>query len=108
VGFDARFSALSRTYVYRLSDAPTTRDPLRRTHVTWHRDRLDAAAMAASVRPLVGLHDFAAYCKPRAGATTIRTLERFEWRRPEEGPDAGLCVATVEADAFCHHMVRSL
>lgn len=103
-GFDARFSALERTYVYRVSDDPATRDPLRRSHVTWHSRPLDVDAMSSAVVPLAGLHDFAAFCKPREGATTIRTLGAFTWQRD----DGGLVVATVVADAFCHHMVRAL
>lgn len=106
--FDARFSALARRYVYRVSDAAATRDPLRRSHVLWHHRPLDAEAMARAAEPCAGLHDFAAFCKPREGATTIRTLERFTWERPAAGADAGLLVATVVADAFCHHMVRAL
>jgi tRNA pseudouridine38-40 synthase len=72
--------------------------------VVWHRRPLDVAAMAEAAAPLVGLHDFAAFCKPREGATTIRTLEVFSWTRDE----AGLVVADVRADAFCHSMVRAL
>ncbi|MCL2467803.1 MAG: tRNA pseudouridine(38-40) synthase TruA [Micrococcales bacterium] len=105
-GFDARFSPVSRRYAYRVCD--THRDPLTRSFVLWHRGPLDVAAMAASTGPLLGLHDFAAYAKPREGATTIRTLLRFDWQRVHDGPDAGLVVAQVEADAFCHSMVRSL
>ncbi len=107
-GFDARFSALRRRYAYRVCDDAALRDPLSRTHVLWHRRALDVEAMAAAAAPLVGRHDFASYCKPRVGATTIRTLEAFSWARPAAGPDAGLVVATVQADAFCHSMVRSL
>lgn len=106
--FDARFSALERRYVYRVSDDAATRDPLRRSSVVWHHRPLDAGAMAAAAEPVAGLHDFAAFCKPREGATTIRTLARFAWERPTSGADAGLLVATVVADAFCHHMVRAL
>ena len=107
-GFDARFSALRRRYVYRVCDDAALRDPLRRGHVLWHRRALHAHAMAAAARPLVGRHDFAAFCKPRPEATTIRTLERFEWSRVTSGPDEGLVVAQVQADAFCHSMVRAL
>lgn len=107
-GFDARFSALRRRYAYRVCDEPAARDPLRRTAVLWHRRPLDVAAMDAAARALVGRHDFAAYCKPRPDATTIRTLEEFAWSRPADGADAGLVVAHVQADAFCHSMVRAL
>ena len=107
-GFDARFSALTRRYAYRVCDDLALRDPLRRGEVLWRRRSLDVAAMDEAARLLVGRHDFAAFCKPRPHATTIRTLEVFSWARPDEGADAGLAVATVRADAFCHSMVRSL
>ncbi len=107
-GFDARFSALRRRYTYRVSDDPRTRDPLRRSHVLWHRRALDVGAMQDGATALLGRHDFAAFCKPREGATTIRTLEVLDWERPQSGPDAALVVARVQADAFCHSMVRAL
>jgi tRNA pseudouridine38-40 synthase len=64
--------------------------------------------MDDAVRPLTGVRDFASYCKPRPGATTIRELQRIAWERPVDGPDAGLAVGHVVADAFCHNMVRAL
>jgi tRNA pseudouridine38-40 synthase len=103
-GFDARFSALWRRYSYRICDRPPTLDPLRRRDTVRHRRELDVAAMHAASGRLTGLHDFAAYCRPREGATTVRTLLEFGWRRD---PD-GTVVATVRADAFCHSMVRAL
>jgi tRNA pseudouridine38-40 synthase len=103
-GFDARFSALSRTYRYRVADGAEHADPLRRAVVlSWPRP-LDLAAMSAACPPLLGEHDFAAYCRRREGATTVRALLELDWsRRPD-----GLLVLTVRADAFCHSMVRSL
>ncbi|MBB5154782.1 tRNA pseudouridine38-40 synthase [Saccharopolyspora phatthalungensis] len=102
--FDARFSALRRHYRYQVSDAPWGVDPLRRRDtLAWNR-ALDVAALNASAQELLGLNDFAAYCKPREGATTVRELQRFEWERVAEH----LIVAHVSADAFCHSMVRSL
>jgi tRNA pseudouridine38-40 synthase len=103
-GFDARFSALWRRYVYRVADAPEVVDPLARGHVLHWPRRLDLAAMNKAAAELVGEHDFAAFCKRREGATTIRTLLDLSWRRTE----AGVAEATVRADAFCHNMVRSL
>ena len=103
-GFDARFSAVWRRYRYRLADATSGYDPLRRLDTTTHRGILDAEAMDAAARTLIGLHDFAAYCKPREEATTIRTLLDYRWSRDAEG----VLVAEVKADAFCHSMVRAL
>ncbi|GAA2312488.1 hypothetical protein GCM10010149_74270 [Nonomuraea roseoviolacea subsp. roseoviolacea] len=103
-GFDARFSALSRRYAYRVSDAPGGGDPLRRREVVWHNRPLDLDAMNAAAERLLGEHDFAAFCKKREGATTIRELQRLRWVRQDDG----LLVATVVADAFCHSMVRAL
>ena len=103
-GFDARFSALWRRYEYRIADPAALRDPRRRGHTLWYPARLDVDVMDAAARSLLGLHDFAAYCRPRAGATTIRTLQDFGWTRDAHG----VLVATVRADAFCHSMVRAL
>jgi tRNA pseudouridine38-40 synthase len=102
-GFDARFSPLWRRYAYRVSDDPLGGDPLRRHDVLSHRRALDVAAMDAAAGRLVGEHDFAAFCRPRAGATTVRTLLELGWRREDD-----LVVARVVADAFCHSMVRAL
>jgi tRNA pseudouridine38-40 synthase len=102
VGFDARFSALSRRYRYRVTDAIP--DPLRRRDTLAHPRPVGVDAMRAAAAPLVGEHDFAAYCRARDGASTIRRLQRLEIYR---GPD-GVVRFDAEADAFCHHMVRSL
>jgi tRNA pseudouridine38-40 synthase len=103
-GFDARFSAVWRRYAYRIADAPGLVDPLTRAWVlTWPR-ALDVDTMNEAATRLRGEHDFAAFCRRREGATTIRTLLDLSWSR-----DAlGLAVATVRADAFCHNMVRAL
>ncbi|MFP3988505.1 tRNA pseudouridine(38-40) synthase TruA [Streptomyces sp. E11-3] len=103
-GFNARFSAIWRRYAYRVTDHPGGVDPLLRSHVLWHDWALDVDAMNAAAEKLLGEHDFAAYCKKREGATTIRTLQQLSWER---GAD-GILTATVRADAFCHNMVRSL
>ena len=102
--FDARFSATFRRYEYRVTDTVWGPEPLRR-HDTlgWPRpldvDRLNAAAAG-----LLGEHDYAAYCKRKEHATTVRAIKRLDWLRDPQG----ICVATVEADAFCQSMVRSL
>ncbi|UNX56466.1 tRNA pseudouridine(38-40) synthase TruA [Georgenia sp. TF02-10] len=108
-GFDARFAATWRRYAYRIADQDGARDPVRRHDVLWHGRPLDVDAMAAAADLVLGEHDFAAFCKPRPGATTIRTLLDLTWQRvPSDRPDGGLVVATVRADAFCHSMVRAL
>lgn len=103
-GFDARFSAVWRRYEYRVSDAAGPRNPLERNRTLWYPAELDVALMDEAARSLVGLHDWASYCKPRDGATTIRTLQEFSWTREADG----VLIAHVKADAFCHSMVRSL
>ena len=108
-GFNARFSAEWRRYAYRVSDHPGGVDPLLRGHVLWHDRPVDVDLMNDAAALLLGEHDFAAYCKKREGATTIRRLLELHWERPGAGArDAGLAVATVRADAFCHNMVRAL
>ena len=102
-GFDARFSALRRHYVYRISTAPYGVDPQQARFVTpWPR-ALDVAAMQAASRTLLGRHDFAAFCRHRPGATTIRDLQRLDWVR-----DGDQVSVHVSADAFCWNMVRSV
>jgi tRNA pseudouridine38-40 synthase len=103
-GFDARFSALWRRYSYRVCDDRATADPLRRHETLWYFRPLDINAMNEAARCCLGEHDFAAFCRRREGATTIRSLRTLSWRRD---PD-GVAVATVVADAFCHNMVRAL
>lgn len=102
-GFDARFSALARTYRYRVADGPEAVDPLRRDVLCVPR-ALDLTALQAACAPMLGEHDFAAYCKRREGATTVRELLALDWERGDDG----LLVLTITADAFCHSMVRSV
>jgi tRNA pseudouridine38-40 synthase len=102
-GFDSRFSALRRHYVYRISTAAYGVEPHQARYITsWPRE-LDVEEMVNASRHLLGLNDFAAFCRHREGATTIRDLQRFDWER-----DGDLITAHVTADAFCWSMVRSL
>jgi tRNA pseudouridine38-40 synthase len=103
-GFDARFSALWRRYAYRVCDDETAADPLRRHETLWSFRRLDLAAMNHAAACCLGEHDFAAFCRRREGATTVRMLRTLAWHRDERGT----AIATVVADAFCHNMVRAL
>jgi tRNA pseudouridine38-40 synthase len=104
-GFDARFSALWRSYRYAISDSTETRDPLNRRFTYWHKNLLDADLMDAEAKSVLGLHDFLTFCRPREGATTIRELQEFSFTRD---PESGLITAALQADAFCHNMVRAL
>lgn len=102
--FDARFGALTRRYEYRLRGAGARRDPLTARFTAEVGQTLDLAAMRRASEDLLGLQDFTTFCKAREGATAVRTLLRFDWRETEDGAVA----ATIEADAFCHSMVRAL
>lgn len=102
--FDARFSATFRRYEYRVTDAVPGPEPLRRQDTLGWLRPLDLERLNAAAEGLVGLHDFAAFCKRKEHATTVRAITRLSWRRD---PD-GVAVATVQADAFCQAMVRSL
>jgi tRNA pseudouridine38-40 synthase len=103
-GFDARFSALWRRYRYRVGDSPATADPLRRHDTLWYPRPLAMDRMNAAAGLLLGEHDFAAFCRHRVGATTVRRLLRLDWARD----GSGVAEATVVADAFCHNMVRAM
>jgi tRNA pseudouridine38-40 synthase len=103
-GFDARFSPMARRYEYRIVDNDVDRDPLKRHQSAWINRPLDVQLMNDTASSLVGLRDFGAFCKPREGATTIRELQVFDWNRD----DTGALVGRLQADAFCHSMVRAL
>jgi tRNA pseudouridine38-40 synthase len=121
-GFDARFSALSRRYSYRVCDDVTGPEPLRRHDTLWTRREIEIGPMNEAAALLLGEHDFAAFCRRREGATTVRELLSLSWSRPAltvpelavpgsgvPGPGVSrVAEATVIADAFCHSMVRAL
>jgi tRNA pseudouridine38-40 synthase len=103
-GFDARFSATARRYCYRIADNPRGRHPLDRGSVLWHGRHLDTDLMMVAAVHLVGEHDFAALSRLRVGASTVRrVIEATVGRTP-----AGTIELWIEADAFCHSMVRSI
>ena len=108
-GFDARFAAVWRRYVYRLADdRDAARPAAARLRAGRARRRSTSTGSPRSAPDLLGLHDFAAFCRRREGATTIRTLLDLGAERVAAGPLAGVVEVTVRADAFCHSMVRSL
>ena len=102
--FHARFSALRRTYIYKIADGQRQVDPLKRFDIVpWYR-HLDLSRMNDASSRLLGEHDFATFCKPGGSGTTIRRLEKFTWERVGDGT----LIATVAADAFCYSMVRNI
>ena len=107
-GFDARFAAIWRRYVFRIRDSGVPLDPLYRYQVAQVRAEVDLARLNDEAATLLGLKDFGAFCRGREGASTIRTLLELFGRRVASGPMAGVIECTVRADAFCHSMVRSL
>ncbi len=107
-GFDARFSAIWRRYVYRLAEPSRPVDPRYRNQITRLRHDLDLDQMNAVAGQLLGLRDFAAFCRGRQGGTTIRTLLELSAVRVDDGPLCDVVECTVRADAFCHSMVRAL
>ncbi|MBW3092670.1 tRNA pseudouridine(38-40) synthase TruA [Bifidobacterium sp. 82T10] len=124
-GFDARFSALERTYVYRIADRGSEVDPRTRGFVLHIDDDLDLDAMNAAAAMTIGLHDFGSFATPNPGGTTIREVKTAYWRRVPARPlvdeadamgeryrtpavESGLLCFTIVADAFARNMVRSL
>jgi tRNA pseudouridine38-40 synthase len=106
-GFDARYSPMFRRYEYRVSDAVGNRDPRTRHFTFWVDEHLDIDLMNTAAASILGLHDWTTYCKPRSRATRatrVRELQIFRWRRDSDGT----LVAELQADAFCHNMVRNL
>ena len=109
-GFDARHDAVARRYRYTVVNASVP-DPLLASQAWWVPDELDVRAMQAACDPLLGEHDFAAFCrKPSARrdgtvpGTTRRVIDA-EWEFPTED---GVLYFWIEANAFCHQMVRSI
>jgi tRNA pseudouridine38-40 synthase len=105
-GFDARYSATYRRYRYKIADHASFLDPLSVRYVLKLKVDLDLKLMRLAAKEMVGLHDFGAFCKPRAGATTIRNLRYIRITRNRK--EGNLVEIELKGDAFCHNMVRSL
>ena len=102
-GFDARFSAIGRSYRYLIADGKSPRSPLSSRYELWVNQELDVTTMKLAAKELLGLRDFGAFCKPREGSTTIRELKELRITRFQDNIEVYLV-----ADAFCHNMVRAL
>ena len=107
-GFDARFSALRRHYIYRVTTNPAGALPTRTRDTTEWPNEVEINALQEAADVLIGLHDFAAFCKAKPHATTIRDLESFTWHDISTEAEPNLYEARLSADAFCWSMVRSL
>jgi tRNA pseudouridine38-40 synthase len=105
-GFDARYSAIYRRYRYKIADHASFLDPLSVRYVLKLKVDLDLKLMRQAAKQMVGLHDFGAFCKPRAGATTIRNLRYIRITRKRK--EGNIVEIELKGDAFCHNMVRSL
>ncbi|MFY8027206.1 MAG: tRNA pseudouridine(38-40) synthase TruA [Aquiluna sp.] len=103
-GFDARFSASGRSYVYAIADSECEANPKWVRYTLIHPRQLSVEKMNAAAKELIGLRDFGAFCKPREGSTTIRELKKLSVKREKDGR----ILVSVSADAFCHNMVRAL
>ncbi|MBX3104323.1 MAG: tRNA pseudouridine(38-40) synthase TruA [Microbacteriaceae bacterium] len=103
-GFDARFSAIWRSYKYRIADSVAKWDPMFWRATLAYPRELALEPMQNASDKLLGLHDWSAFCKSREESTNIRTLFEFDWSRDNQG----VLIARLRADAFCHSMVRSL
>jgi len=105
-GFDARYSATFRKYRYRVADKNCFVDPLDGRYVLEVKPELDLKLMRQAAKVLIGLHDFGGFCKPRAGATTIRKLRSIKIARNQR--KGRIIEIELKGDAFCHNMVRSI
>jgi len=105
-GFDARYSAIYRRYRYKIADHASFLDPLLVRYVLKLKVDLDLKLMRLAAKEMIGLHDFGAFCKPRAGATTIRNLRYIRITRNRK--EGNIVEIELKGDAFCHNMVRSL
>lgn len=101
--FHARFSALARSYEYRVL-ARRPRSPLRAARVLHHASPIDREALDACAALVPGEHDFSAFTPAATvGTRRLRHVTRCAWR-----PEGDELVLEIEADAFLHHMVRTL
>jgi tRNA pseudouridine38-40 synthase len=106
--FDARRSAVSRTYRYTVLNRPVP-DPFL-AHLSWHVDEpLDLDLLRLGCDPFVGEHDFSAFCRrPRHRDGTPASLVRRVLRAGWEDLGDGVLRFEIQANAFCHQMIRSI
>ncbi len=102
-GFDARFSASNRRYIYKIADKGSPKSPQLARYALYHLRHLDEKKMNEASQALLGLHDFASYCRPRSFGSTIRHLQKINVTRKN-----GVIEVELVADAFAHNMVRSI
>ncbi len=101
--FHARYSAISRTYRYRLLNRPQ-RPALEATRVGWFPLPLNIESMQQAAVFLLGEHDFSAFRSSECQARTpVRTLHALRIERQGERIEF-----LLRANAFLHHMVRNI
>jgi tRNA pseudouridine38-40 synthase len=105
-GFDARYSAIFRRYRFRIADKSSFVDPLEIRYVLQLKVDLDLTLMRQAAKQMVGLHDFGAFCKARAGASTVRRIRYIKIKRNRKA--GNIVELELKGDAFCHNMVRAL
>ena len=104
--FHARYAATHRRYRYTIADATSGWNPLRARYNLWLKYPLDLEAMQEASKEFIGLHDFAAFSKPKPKATTIRELRSIKVSRNKAL--GNVIEIELMADAFAHNMVRSI
>jgi tRNA pseudouridine38-40 synthase len=101
--FHARFSAIERSYEYRILNrrAPAA---LEHGHAWWIPARLHADAMHAAAQILIGEHDFTTFRATECQAKSpIKTLDQLAVARQGDA-----IVITARARSFLHHQVRNI
>jgi tRNA pseudouridine38-40 synthase len=102
-GFHARFSALSRTYRYRVWRRATP-SPFERRRSLWWPRPLELERLRESATLVVGEHDFRAFTPAETQHEVfVRIVSAAAWQ--EHGD---LLEFTITADSFLRHMVRTL
>ncbi|MFI4955147.1 MAG: tRNA pseudouridine(38-40) synthase TruA, partial [Gammaproteobacteria bacterium] len=99
--FHARFSATSRSYVYKILNrlAPPAIDVNRVWHV---KEPLDEKAMHEAAQVLIGTHDFSSFrAAPCQAKSPIRTVTKLVIDREGE-----LIRINITAPSFLHNQVR--
>jgi tRNA pseudouridine38-40 synthase len=102
-GWDARRSAISRTYRYTILTTAAP-DPFRAGFVWWVPAAFDVRAMQLACDAVIGQHDFSSFCRRNGDENLTRTVHQASWDEVEPG----LLRFEITAAAFCQQMVRAV